>query len=46
MFKGKKSYDKELKSHDVALDRKKPEPPARELDPEKLDAEPKRKPRK
>jgi hypothetical protein len=44
MFKGKKSYDAELKKHDVKLDRAKPAPAPSQLDPEKLDETSKRKP--
>ena len=36
MYKGKKSYDAELKKHDVRLDRKKPDTEPRELDVEAI----------
>lgn len=36
MFKGKKSYDTELKKHDVKLDRQKPDTAVRELDVEAI----------
>jgi hypothetical protein len=41
MFKGKKSYDAELKKSGVVLDRAKPAPEPRELDVESIGTDPK-----